>query len=98
MNLKDYSKKDIHNKSQSPNQEDLEKISQNYSGLVDEFMKRYGKMSEKQMIDEMFELITQKKKEGSFNIDQIKNIAEKVKPFLSEEQQSYMMELLEKIE
>lgn len=98
MNLKDYSKKNIHNKTQSPNQEDLEKISQNYSGLVDEFMKRYGKMSEKQMIDEMFELISQKKKEGSFNINQIKNIAEKVKPFLSEEQQSYMMELLEKIE
>ena len=100
MNLKDYSKKNINDKDRKNkiNDERLNNINKNYGSLVDEFMKRYGKMDEKQMMDEMFLLINQKKKEGSFNLDQIKEAAQNIKPFLNEDQKQYMQELLSKID
>ena len=98
MDIKDYSKTKIHNSSKPKIEKDkLESVQNNYGDLVNEFMKRYGKMDEKQMMDEMFVLIKQKKSEGTFNIEQIRQIAQNVKPFLSVEQQNYMEELLEKI-
>jgi hypothetical protein len=99
MNLKDYSKKDLHTKDEkkSPTENDLNDIQNNYKELIDEFMKRYGKMDEKQMIDEMFGLIKTKKEQGTFDLSQIKEIAIKVSPFLSKDQQDYMFDLLKKL-
>ena len=98
MNIKDYSKTKIESKKTPKiDEKSLKKTNEDYGDLVQEFMKRYGKMSEKQMMDEMFLLIEKKKKEGSFDLERIKEIAQSVRPFLSKEQQNYMEELLQKI-
>ncbi len=98
MDIKDYSKTKIDSfEPKKIDEKDLKKAQDGYADLVQEFMKRYGTMSEKQMIDEMMLLVEKKKKEGTFNIDEIREITQKVKPFLSFEQQNYVEELLAKI-
>ena len=97
MNIKDFSKTNLHNSEQNkPNLEniDLKNINDEYGDLVQEFMKRYGKMSEKQMLKEMFELIQKKKKEGNFDIQKITEAANAIAPFLSDDQKEYMFNLL----
>ena len=97
MNIKDFSKTKLHNDEQNkPNLEniDLKNINDEYGDLVEEFMKKYGKMSEKQMLKEMFELIQKKKKEGNFDIQKITEAANAIAPFLSEDQKEYMFNLL----
>jgi len=97
MNIKDFSKTKLHNKqSDTTNLDDinLEKVNSEYGDLVQEFMKRYGKMSEKQMLKEMFDLIQKKKKEGTFDAQKIKEAANAIAPFLDEEQKEYMFNLL----
>ena len=98
MDIKDYSKTKIEkNKNPQTDEMSQKSVNGNYSDLVQEFMKRYGKMDEKQMMDEMFKLVEQKKKDGTINLEQIQNIAQTVKPFLNFEQQEYMQELIKKI-
>ena len=98
MDIKDYSKTKIEkNKNPQTDEMSQKSVNGNYSELVQEFMKRYGKMDEKQMMDEMFKLVEQKKKAGTFNLEQIQNIAQTVKPFLNFEQQEYMQELIKQI-
>lgn len=99
MNLKDYSKttlqkEKVSNRDKPKQNIDLSKVNNDYQDLIQEFLKRYGKMSEKQMLSEMFFLIQKKKREGNFNPEQIKNAAMAMAPFLSEEQRAYMFELL----
>lgn len=96
MNIKDYSKTKI-NKKEKVDGKELKSVNDNYSYLVEEFMKRYGKMNEEQMMEEMFHLVEQKKKDGTFSLDELKEIAKKVGPFLDFEQQKRMAELLEKL-
>ena len=96
MDIKDYSKTKI-NKKEKVDEKELKSVNDNYSYLVEEFMKRYGKMNEEQMMEEMFHLVEQKKKDGTFSLDELKEIAKKVGPFLDFEQQKRMAELLEKL-
>ncbi len=95
MNIKDYSKTKV--EEIKTDEKTLGKIQNDYSELVDEFLKRYGKMSEKQMMDEMFKLIEEKKKDGTFDITQIEKASQSIKPFLGVEEQKYMEELIKKI-
>ena len=73
------------------------KTKENYDDLVQEFLKRYGKMNENQMLFEMFELVKQKKEQGTFDFSQIENACKSVAPFLNNEQRDYMYSLLEKL-
>ncbi len=93
MNLKDFAKTETPKEQSIPN-EKLDEIKQNHGDLVEEFMKRYGKMDERQMMSEMFKLIQQKKQEGTFDTEQIRRAATQLAPFLSEEQRAYMYNLL----
>ena len=98
MDIKDYSKTKIEkNKNPQTDEMSQKSVNGNYSDLVQEFMKRYGKMDEKQMMDELFKLVQEKKKDGTFDIKQIQEISQTVRPFLSFEQQEYMEELIKKI-
>lgn len=97
MNIKDFAKTEIHN-NKKPNEEDLKKVQNDYGDLVDEFMKRYGKMSQTQMMEEMFKLVKEKKAKGEFNINQIRDVAKTVEPFLDEDAQNYMQQLLKQLE
>ncbi len=97
MNIKDFAKTEIHN-NKKPNEEDLKKVQNDYGDLVDEFMKRYGKMSQTQMMEEMFKLVKEKKAKGEFNINQIRDVAKTVEPFLDKDAQNYMQQLLKQLE
>ncbi len=95
MNINDYSKTKL--ESADKDEQKLEEIKNDYGFLVDEFLKRYGKMSEKQMMDEMFKLVKEKKEDGSFDITQIEKAANNIKPFLGAYEQQYMEDLIKKL-
>ena len=97
MNIKDFAKKEIHN-NKKPSEDDLKKVQNDYGDLVDEFMKRYGTMSQTQMMEEMFKLVKEKKAKGEFNLNQIQDVAKTVAPFLDEDAQKYMQQLLKHLE
>ncbi len=98
MDIKDFAKHSQKEKPQEKSKEfDAKQIQNDYGDLVEEFLKRYGKMDEKQMLFEMFELVKQKKEEGTFDITQIENACKSISPFLDAGQREYMQSLLEKL-
>ena len=99
MNLKDFAKQEDLRTAQEdkkpPIQEEkLEKVSEDSGDLVQEFMKRYGKMDQQQMMSELFKLIQQKKAEGTFDAEQIRKASEHIAPLLDDAQRAYMYKLL----
>lgn len=96
MNIKDFAKQN-QNKNTKTTNFNAKQMEDDYGDLVQEFLKRYGKMSEKQMLFEMFSLVKQKKEQGTFDITQIEKASKAIAPFLSLEQQDYMHQLLEQL-
>ena len=73
---------------------DLQQTKEDYSDLIELFLSRYGDMDEDKLIAEMLRLINEKKKQGTYNAQELKMLDEKVKPFLDAEQTAKMEELL----
>ena len=82
------------NANDAPSQEQLNKTQDDYSDLINLFLSKYGELSEDELVGEMLKLIQQKKEEGTYDGEQIKQLANKVKPFLNNEQKQRMDELL----
>ena len=80
-------------KTNETHEEKLKQYTADYSDLVNLFLSKYGSLDEDELISEMFKLINQKKQEGTYDAQQIKNLARKVEPFLNEEQKLKMEEL-----
>ena len=95
MDIKDFAKQN--QKKQTQKEFDAKQIQEDYGDLVQEFLKRYGKMDDKQMLYELFLLVKQKKEQGTFDINKIEDAAKAIEPFLNLEQKSYMHELLNKL-
>jgi len=100
MNLKDFAKQEANKTNKETSQkpditpEKLKQTSNDYSDLVQEFMKRYGHMDQQQMMSELFKLIQQKKADGTFDAEQIRKAATQIAPLLDETQRAYMYNLL----
>lgn len=94
--IKDYVAKADEADSQKPEitQEKLKETQDNYSDLIELFLSKYGNMSEDELIAEMLKLINQKKQEGTYNPEELKMLASRVKPFLNAEQTEKMEDLL----
>ena len=60
----------------------------------EEFVSKYGEMSEAELMSEMLKLVAEKKKDGTFDAEQIKLVAEQVAPLLDDEQRGKMYNLL----
>ena len=75
-------------------EEKLQKAASNYGGLVEEFLSRYGTMSEGELMQEMLKLIKQKKADGTYNPEQIRGAASQIAPILTPGQRSKMEKLL----
>ena len=94
--IKDYVAKEDELKTQKTEitQEKLEETQDNYSDLIDLFLSRYGDMDENELIAEMLKLIDKKKQQGTYNPEELKMLANRVKPFLNAEQSAKMEDLL----
>ncbi|MBQ7977113.1 MAG: hypothetical protein IJ301_00735 [Clostridia bacterium] len=76
------------------NSEEFEQVQNQYGDLVEEFVSKYGEMSEAELMSEMLKLVAEKKKDGTFDAEQIKLVAEQVAPLLDDEQRGKMYNLL----
>lgn len=72
----------------------LEKTKADYGDLIELFLTKYGQMNEDELIAEMLKLIQQKKDEGTYNPQELKDLAARVKPFLDDEQIAKMESML----
>lgn len=92
--IKDYAKQSNQNKRTEIKEEDLKKTQDDYSDLIELFMSKYGTLSEDELIAEMLKLIQQKKANGTFDGRKLRELAERVAPFLTPEQRSKMYDMM----
>ena len=92
--IKDFVATDQSKKNENPTQQQLEQTKADYSDLIELFLSKYGDMDEDELIAEMLKLIEQKKQEGTYDPQQLKQLAQKVSPFLDNQQKQKMEDLL----
>ena len=92
--IKDFVATDQSKKNENPTQQQLEKTKADYSDLIELFLSKYGDMDEDELIAEMLKLIEQKKQEGTYDPQQLKQLAQNVSPFLDNQQKQKMEDLL----
>ncbi len=74
--------------------EEFKKVQQNYGDFVKDFVDKYGELSEQELITEMLKLVANKKSEGNFDAEKIKQMAGVLSPLLDQEQQQKMQNIL----
>ena len=92
--IRDYAKNNNQQRSSEIKEEDLKKTQDDYSDLIELFMSKYGTLSEDELIAEMLKLIQQKKANGTFDGKKLRELAERVAPFLTPEQRSKMYDMM----
>lgn len=93
MDLKNFAKQGEKEESNVP-KEGLDDVKEKYGAIAQDFISKYGQMSENEMLAELFKLIQQKKKDGTFNAEEIKKASIHIAPLLNESQKEYMNNLL----
>ena len=99
--LKNYANEDmsgfenISQKFEEVTEDKLEGLNADYKNIVNDFVGRYGGMSENEMMKELIKLVAQKKSDGTFDINQIRLAAEKIAPLFNEKQREKMMKMLD---
>lgn len=88
-----YTKDEKQEQSKEKDETELKQSTADYSDLIDLFLSKYGSLDEDELIFEMLKLINQKKQEGTYDAQQIKDLARKVEPFLNDEQKQKMEDL-----
>ncbi len=73
---------------------EFKQVEADYGDFVQDFVNNYGNMSEAELMQEMFKLIQQKKAEGTFDAQKIRELAQVVAPMLDDEQRAKMYNLL----
>lgn len=106
MDIKDFSKTQSGSNSQINKDEikskyeqiketpEFKQVEADYGEFVQDFINNYGDMSEAELMQEMFKLIQQKKAEGTFDAQKIRDLAQVVAPMLDAEQRAKMFNLL----
>ena len=92
--IRDYAKNNNQQRSSEIKEEDLKKTQDDYSDLIELFMTKYGTLTEDELIAEMLKLIQQKKANGTFDGKKLRELAERVSPFLTPEQRSKMYDMM----
>lgn len=100
MDIKDFQDTNINdfvnNAGSSPEmeREAMETLKEQYGSQVEDLIGRFQNMSEPELITELFKLINEKKQNGTFNPQEIDNIANIIAPLLNDEQREKMRNLL----
>lgn len=101
MDIKDYKSNKINDESIS--KDDLEEIKKSkefqdiekdYGGVVEDFINNYADKSEPELMQDLLRLIAQKKKEGTFDAQKLRDLAKVVAPMLDDETRAKMYNLL----
>ncbi len=99
MNIREFSSQDTYKKEQ-PNFEEIKnskqfkEIEKDYGDVVQDFINNYSNKSEPELIQDLLKLIAEKKRDGTFDIQKLRDMAEVLAPMLDEEQRAKMYNLL----
>ena len=102
MNIKDYNKTNVNDfvkKAQDNNfsQEEkqaMDELKGQYGDQIEELIGKFQNMSEAELITEVFKIINEKKRNGTFDPNEIDKLAEMIKPLLNEKQRQKMEQLI----
>jgi len=103
MDLKSYGNEDINKFAQrieneqfnSDEKDVLEDLKDQYGNQVEDLISKFQGMNETELLGEIFKIINKQKKEGTFDPEKLRSIAQKIKPILNSEQQSKLDDLLQ---
>ncbi len=102
MNIRDFNKE---NEDKSEKQEkvsfddiketkEFKDLEKDYGSVVEDFVNNYADKSEPELIQDLLKLIAEKKREGTFDVEKLKNMADLIAPMLEPEQREKMYNLL----
>lgn len=101
MNITDYKSENI--KEESITKDDLEEIKKtkefqdierDYGGVVEDFIKNYANKSEPELMQDLLRLIAQKKREGTFDAQKLRDFAKVIAPMLDDDSRAKMFGML----
>ena len=81
----------------SEEQSKFEDLKGKYGADIDNLIDRFNGMSEGELITEVFKIINEKKRNGTFNPDEIDQLANIIAPMLNAEQRQKMQQLIDLI-
>ncbi len=102
MDIKDFNDKNINDfvtkveegQMSQEEQDAMQSLKDQYGTQVEELINKFQNLSEPELIAELFNLINEKKRNGTFNPQEIENIANIISPLLNAEQREKMRNLL----
>lgn len=97
ININDFVKEGQNNNLDEEQQKALDNLKQEYGSQIDDLIGRFQNMSEAELITEVFKIINEKKRNGTFNPQDIDNLAKIISPLLNEEQKKKMEQLIQLI-
>lgn len=86
MDLKDFSKINLQTENQQENSSQSTK-SDNTNEIITTFLSNFGKISEDELLHQISTIVEKQKQEGTFDEIALKNLLQKISPFLNESQQ-----------
>ncbi len=92
--IDDFIKNNGNVKMSNEEQDAMQSLKERYGAQVEELIDKFQNLSEPELIAEFFNLINEKKRNGTFNSQEIQNIANIISPLLNEEQLEKMRNLL----
>jgi len=73
---------------------EFQRVERDYGEVIQDFINNYANLSEPELMQEMLRLIAQKKQEGTFDPNALRDVAKVVAPMLDDEARAKMYTLL----
>ncbi len=93
-NVNDFVKKAQDNNLTNEEENALNDLKDKYGSQIEDLIGKFQNMNEAELITEVFKIINEKKRNGTFDPNEIDKLAEMIKPLLSEEQKKKMEQLI----
>ena len=101
MNIKDYKSTQTEEEKtlksdfeELKNSQEFKDIEREYGSVVEDFINNYASKSEPELIQDLLRLIAEKKKDGTFDAQKLRDLAEMIAPMLDDEMRAKMYNLL----
>lgn len=101
MNIQDYNSAKIEKENITKDDFDeikktkeFQDIERDYGGVVEDFINNYADKSEPELMQDLLRLIAQKKKEGTFDAQKLRDLAKVIAPMLDDDARAKMFGLL----
>lgn len=105
MDIKDFNNEKLNNFAEeavnfnfnNEQNQSFEEIKDKYGDDINNLIDKFHSMDESELITEIFRIINEKKRNGTFDPEEIDRIAEMISPLLTEEQRIKMGNLIDLI-